>query len=155
MNAPRSTLGIVLSFLVLFFGGAAVGLALAEALAPGSWTAQAVSLFAFPLAFALSLQAWYGLALIGLIPRLIQYLRSPTPPARGASKTGPVALPGTFVFLPVTSGFGVLAGLIVGLVSATQPLWLVASVYWLTGTLHGALAWRLARLGLLMPPESV
>jgi hypothetical protein len=155
MKDPRSPLAVLLAFLFLFLGGGALGLGLAEALAPGSWTAQAVSLFAFPVAFAVSLQAWYGLALIGLIPRLLANLRSRGSRVRERSAAEPVSLPGAFVFLPVTSALGAFAGLVVGLVSATQPLWVVAPVYWLTGTLHGALAWRLARQGLLLPPESV
>jgi hypothetical protein len=45
--------------------------------------------------------------------------------------------------------------MVVGLASSTHPAWLVALVYWLVGTGHGALAWRLARRGVLMPPESI
>jgi hypothetical protein len=44
---------------------------------------------------------------------------------------------------------------VAGLASSTQPAWLVMLVYWLVGTVHGVVAWRLARSGVLMAPESV
>jgi hypothetical protein len=44
---------------------------------------------------------------------------------------------------------------VAGLASPTQPAWLVALVYWLVGTAHGVLGWRLARRGVLLPPESI
>jgi hypothetical protein len=50
---------------------------------------------------------------------------------------------------------GLVSGLVVGIMSPTHPAWLVALLYWLVGTGHGALAWRLARMGVLIPPESV
>ena len=58
------------------------------------------------------------------------------------------------MFLPISSTMGALAGVLVGLVSP-QPLLVVAGIYWITGTVHGLLAWRLARAGVLVPPESV
>lgn len=64
-------------------------------------------------------------------------------------------IPGSLVFLPLGSVAGAAAGMVVGLASSTHPAWLVALVYWLVGTGHGALAWRLARRGVLMPPESI
>jgi hypothetical protein len=55
----------------------------------------------------------------------------------------------------MTSGIGAVAGIVVGLLSSTQAPWLVALVYWLVGTAHGLLAWRLAQRGVLLPPESI
>jgi hypothetical protein len=153
---PKSPvpLGIIAAFLGLFLGGAAVGGTLAGAFAPGSWIAQVIAFFALPLAFAAGLQAWYGLALLSLIPRLLRSFRGlrllPPPSRRAAS----ASIPGSFVFLPLSSVAGATAGIVVGLASSTQPGWLVALVYWVVGTCHGALAWRLARGGLLIPPES-
>jgi hypothetical protein len=128
---------------------------LAEAFAPGSWIAAVAGFFALPLAFAGGLQGWYGLALLSLLPRLLGRLRGlPSAPAPGGLAARP-SIPGSFVFLPFSSVAGAAAGIVVGLASATHPAWLVALVYWIVGTSHGALAWHLARGGYLIPPESI
>jgi hypothetical protein len=151
MTGSPGPLATVSALLGLFLGGAAAGLGLARALAPGSWLAELVSFFALPVAFAVGLQAWYGLALLSLIPRLLRRMSvSNLPP----TPDQPRPLSGTFVFLPLSSAAGALAGAVAGLSSATSPSWLVFLVYWLTGTVHGLLAWRLARGGVLLPPES-
>jgi hypothetical protein len=152
-NCP-APLGTIAAFLGLFLGGAAVGGALAGAFAPGSWIAGVVSFFALPLAFAAGLQAWYGLALLSLIPRLLGRLRGLRPLPAGNQQAAKSNIPGSFVFLPLSSVAGATAGMVVGLASSTHPAWLVALVYWIVGTGHGALAWRLARGGFLIPPES-
>jgi hypothetical protein len=56
-TSTPSALSIASAFLGLFIGGAAMGAGLARLLAPGSWWAGALSGFAFPVAFALGLQA--------------------------------------------------------------------------------------------------
>jgi hypothetical protein len=106
-------------------------------------------MLALPVAFALGLQLWFGLALLSVIPRLLGR-------GRGRRPASPVAgLPGGFVFLPLSSLAGALAGLATGMLSRTQPFWWVALLWWGVGTLHGLLAWRLARTGFLLPPESL
>jgi hypothetical protein len=155
MSVSPGTLAIVGAVLGLFLGGAVAGIGLARALAPGSWVAETVSFFALPIAFAAGLQAWYGLALFSLIPRLLRGLGGSYSGAARAREPRPLRLPGSFVFLPLSSGAGAVAGIVVGLVSSTDPVWFVALVYWLVGTAHGLLAWRLARSGVLLPPESV
>jgi hypothetical protein len=154
MTSSRGALPAILALLSLFLGGAAVGSGLAGALAPGSWLAAVVGFFALPVAFAAGLQAWYGLALVSLLPRLLSWFRraGPRPVSRGRD-AGP-GLSGSWIFLPLSSASGAAAGLVVGVVSSTQPAWLILLVYWLVGTLHGLLAWRLARGGILLPPES-
>jgi len=148
-------LAIIAAFVGLFLGGGAVGGALAAAFAPGSWIAAVAGFFALPLAFAAGMQAWYGLALLSLIPRLLGRLRGgPARSAQGARARGG-GIPGSFVFLPLGSAAGAAAGLVVGLASSTHSGWLVALVYWLVGTGYGALTWRLARGGVLIPPESL
>ena len=155
MPATPGTLAILAAFVGLSLGGAAIGGALAEVFAPGSWIAAVAGFFALPVAFAGGLQAWYGLALLSLIPRLLGRLRgSPARPATSGQPPG-AGIPGSFVFLPLSSGAAALAGIAVGLASSTHPAWLAALVYWLVGTCHGALAWRLAQGGFLMPPESI
>lgn len=145
----RGPLAVTLTFLVLFFGGAALGLGLAEWLAPGSLAARAVSFFALPVAFAAGLQAWYGLALLGLIPWVVTWIRT------GRRPLSVRELPGAWVFLPAGAGVAMLAGLIVGWLSSAHSVWLVAPAYGAIGGLYGFLAWRLARQGFLSPPEQV
>jgi hypothetical protein len=149
----RSPWSVAITFFGLFLGGAATGLGLARVLAPGSWWAEAVSVFAFPVAFAVSLQAWFGLALLSLIPRLIGFVVAGD--ARRPRPLAPAPIPGAIVFVPVASGIGAVAGLLAGWLSTTTSAWVVAPVYWVIGTLYGLLAWRLARAGFLMPPESI
>jgi hypothetical protein len=57
--------------------------------------------------------------------------------------------------LPLSSAAGALAGIVTGMMSSTASVWLVVLAYWLAGTAHGLLAWRLARGGALLPPESI
>lgn len=149
MPAAAGTLAMLAAYVGLFLGGAALGGALAGLFAPGSWIAAVAGFFALPLAFAGGLQAWYGLALVSLIPRLLGRLRG-MPPRQAAG----ARIPGSLVFLPLGSVAGAAAGLVVGVASSTHPTWLVALVYWLVGTGHGTLTWRLARAGILIPPES-
>jgi hypothetical protein len=155
MSVSRATVAIISALLGLFLGGGAAGIGLARALAPDSWVAETVSFFALPVAFAAGLQAWYGLALFSLIPRVLRWLSGPHASPAGVRLTRPVQLPGSFVFLPLSSGAGTVAGIVVGLVSSTYPVWFVVLVYWLVGTIHGLLAWRLAHRGVLLPPESI
>jgi len=152
LNA-RSPLIVAAAFFALFLGGAVVGVWLARVLAPGSWWAEALSAFALPVAFAMGLQAWYGLALLGVVLRLLSLLfRSDGSEARPPAST---PIPGAFAFLPIASAIGAAVGLLVGWLSATHSIWVVTPIYWAVGTLYGLLAWRLARAGFLMPPESL
>ena len=146
---PRSTALVVLSYLVLFLGAGALGGFLARGLAPGSWPAEAVGFFALPVAFAIGMQMWFGLALLSVIPRLLR--RGP-----GIRPASPKAgLFGGFVFVPLSSLAGALAGVATGVLSRSHSFWWVALLWWGVGTLHGLLAWRLARTGYLVPPESI
>lgn len=140
---------MVLALVVLFLGSGVVGVTLAEFFAPESWLASVAGLFALPLAFGLSMQWWFGLALIGAVVRLVR--NGPRP----QSETRSEPLPGSFVFLPVSSAMGLAAGIVVGILSPTYSAGVVILVYWTLGTLHGFAGWRLARAGILMPPESI
>lgn len=147
---PRGgVFALVAALAVLLFGGAALGAGLADRLAPGSWLAQAVGVFALPLAFATGLQMWVGVAIVGGLARLLLGRRR-SPNARRETVR---ALPGSFVFLPLGSGAGLCAGVIVALVPSAHSALLTIAAYWLAGTLHGWLAWQLARHGVLVPPE--
>ena len=152
-NRPR-VVATAVAFVGLFLGSAAVGSGLARILAPGSWLAEAVSFLALPVAFAAGLQLWYGLALFSLVPRLLRTFLRSDGAAPDSTPSSTAALAGAWVVLPMSSGLGAVAGLVVGLASPTQSPWIVVPVYWLVGTLHGVLAWRLAKAGILMPPEA-
>lgn len=151
---PRAPLAIITAFLGLFLGGAAAGGALAGVFAPGAWIAEVVGFFALPLAFAAGLQAWYGLALLSLIPRFLEYIRGSSSRAVRTRQGSQSGIPGSLVFLPLSSVAGAAAGIVVGLASSTRPAWLVALAFWIVGTGHGALASHLAHRGFLIPPES-
>jgi hypothetical protein len=146
---PRPTALVALSYVVLLLGAAGLGVYLARSLAPGSWPAEVVGFFALPLAFAIGLQLWFGLALLSVIPRLLGRGRGIRPASR------PASLFGGFVFLPLSSLAGALAGVAIGILSRSHAFWWVALLWWGVGTLHGLLAWRLARTGYLAPPESM
>ena len=145
---------MILALLVLFLGGAVIGVALARTFAPGSFLAEAVSFFALPLAFGFGLKAWFGLALAGAAVRVLGMRRrgAVQDQAARASRT---PIPGSFVFLPLSSGAGALAGIVVAIVATPGSGFLAWLTYWTVGTLHGLVSWRLARAGVLMPPESV
>ncbi len=151
---PPGPLLIAVTITSLFLGGGAAGLGLAAALARDSRLAEFVSFFALPVAFAVGMQAWYGVALLSLVPRLLGRLRGVRPVGARDSRGAAPGLPGAFVFLPISSAAGAVAGVVAALASSSRPGWLVVLVYWLVGTAYGALAWRLARGGFLLPPES-
>lgn len=146
---PRP-LAIAATFAALFLGGGAIGFALARGLAPDSWIADAASVFALPVAFAVSLQLWYGLAIIGLVPRLLAMLAGRRPPRAADTR---MQLPGSWVFLPMSIGCAAAAGFVCGLASPL-PFLLVFAIYVTVGTIYGIVAWTSARRGLLLPPET-
>jgi hypothetical protein len=99
------------------------------------------------VAFALSLQAWYGLALFGMLARLLTGRLAPVP-----RRAAP--LPGSVIFLIFSSLMGGSTGVLVGILSSTLPVWMVVLAFWALGTVHGLAGWRLARAGALVPPDS-
>src|SRR5688500_14048500 len=123
---------------------------MASVFAPDSIVTDVVSFFALPLAFALALPAWYGLALFHLAFRLLAPRRAKT---SSESRSRP-PLGGSFVFLPLGSAAGAIAGIVVAFLAPAHSGWLVWLAYWAVGTVHGALGWRLARAGALTPPEA-
>jgi hypothetical protein len=142
---------IAAAFFGLFIAGAGIGVWLSRTLAPGSWLAEVVSFFVLPVAFATSLQAWSGLAIATLVWHFVRAMLGSTAPTPQRASGG---IPGAWIFVPISSGFALVAGTLVGIASSTRPFLVVATVYWLVGTAYGVLAWRLARRGNLTPPES-
>jgi hypothetical protein len=147
--ASRNLVVVIAVVMGLFFGGGAIGTRIASWLAPESRFAEIVSFLALPVAFLAGLQAWYGLAFVSMIPHLFRRLSrtrafaSPNPHDRS------YPLPGSIVFLPISSIVGALTGLIVGVVTVSHSFWLVVLVYWFVGTLYGLVTWRLAHAGFL------
>jgi hypothetical protein len=154
MIKHRGALSTIASLVALFLGGGAIGASLAQTFAPGSFIATFVSVFALPLAFAVGLQMWFGTALLSAIVRLVGW-RGRRDAAPRSETQAVVSIPGSFVFLPLSSVAGATAGAVVGVLSSTYSGWLAWLVYWAVGTIHGLASWRLARAGYLMPPESI
>ena len=101
----------------LFFGGLAVGVAIAVTLGGGSAGAILVGFVTLPLAFGLALGAWRALLGAWVIAALAKSaLRSGGDEERfrdemvgalgGIRAGGPVVLPGAWVFIPITLGVG-------------------------------------------------
>jgi hypothetical protein len=153
-RAPRPTLLIVAALVVVLFGGAALGLALANLLAPRSILADLVSFFVFPIALVLGWQAWIGLAIVRSLPRLIRRLRRAEEPSVGSAQDRPpvVVIPGAGVFVPIATGMGLASGVIVGIISS-WPLPVVLVTYTFAGLGYGLVLWWLATAGFLLWPE--
>jgi hypothetical protein len=144
-------LALIVALLVLFPGSGGAGVTLAQYLAPGSWIAEAVGLFALPLAFVWGLQLWIGTALLGAVVGLLLGRRS----ARDRPAPGEMLiLPGSIVFLPLSSAAGLLAGIVIALLPATWSALLSIVAFWAIGTVHGLAAWQLAKRGVLVLPDS-
>jgi hypothetical protein len=113
----RPTALVLLSYLALFLGAGVLGGLLARGLAPESWPAEVVGFFALPVAFAIGLQLWFGLALLSVIPRLLRR----RPGIRPAQPKA--ALSGGFVLVPLSSLAGALAGVAIGMLSRIHAVW--------------------------------
>jgi hypothetical protein len=140
----------MLSMLGVFGSGPLLGIGLARLLAPGSFVAESIGMFAFPLAFVVGLQAWLGFAIFAAVAGFGRRLLS----KKLAQHTGPSAAPpGSFVFVPLSVGAGLLAGIVVGLVSETHALMTSVLLYVAAGIVYGSVVWQLARSGYLPFPE--
>ncbi|HKY08736.1 MAG TPA: hypothetical protein VJQ55_10860 [Candidatus Binatia bacterium] len=139
---------------IIFFGGGALGLGLAGHFAPNSHAAAFVSFFALPLALVGGFQAWLGLAIIILLPGFFIRLLTGAPTASTPISARGFVPPGSAVFVPIASSFGLGAGLIVGFLSDAYTAWVVSFTYWLVGSAYGLLVWLLAHSGYLPFPDS-
>ncbi|HKY07920.1 MAG TPA: hypothetical protein VJQ55_06750 [Candidatus Binatia bacterium] len=143
----RSPLVLAVILAVVFLGGGAVGLGLAGHFAPNSHAAAFVSFFALPLALVAGFQAWLGLAIIILLPGFFIRLLTGAPAVSTPISSREFVPPGSAVFVPIASSFGLGAGLIVGFLSDAYTVWIVTFAYWLVGSAYGLLVWLLARSG--------
>jgi hypothetical protein len=142
----------MLSMLGAFGSGPLLGIGLARLLASGSFLAESIGMFAFPLAFVVGLQAWLGFAIFAAVAGFGRRLFSKQP-AQHTRPSATAAPPGSFVFVPLSVGAGLLAGLVVGLVSETHALMTSVLLYVAAGTFYGGVVWQLARSGYLPFPE--
>jgi hypothetical protein len=138
----------LVTVLGMFFGGAGVGLLLAEWLAPSAAIASLVSFLMLPAAMIAGFHAWLGAAILLSVPRLARRLIDPS----GRTTEDCLVPPGAWAFLPIGSGAGGLGGLLTGLLSPASVL-VTVPIYWLAGTAYGFGLWRLARSGHLPFPD--
>jgi hypothetical protein len=146
----------------LFFGGIAVGMAIALTVGGGSTGAIAVGFVALPLAFGLALGAWRALLGAWVIAALAKSaLRSGGDEERfrdemmgamgGVRGGGSVVLPGTWVFIPITLLVGAVAGLLMAVVAEGSGGVAGVLLFGASAGL-GLLMRRLARTGRLLIP---
>lgn len=146
------------------FGGAAAGLGIALTLGGGTIGAIIVGTFALPLAFGLSASAWRTLLGAWLMAGLARSLiRSRGDETRFREETlrslaavrdaGPTALPGTWVFLPITLLTGLVAAVLMVVVGAGDGRFVAGALLWAAAVADGIALRRLARRGRLPIPE--
>jgi hypothetical protein len=136
-----------------FAAGPALGVFVAHWTAPGSELAQLVSPLAFALAFAGGLVSWFGIGVVSVVgSALVALLRG-----RWGRRRTPAAKvsvpPGYGAFLPVAMGFGLVAGVVAGLVPQASSFWLPCAAHLVAGALYGGALRALARHGVLPFPE--
>ncbi|MDJ0946995.1 MAG: hypothetical protein QNJ30_26390 [Kiloniellales bacterium] len=146
--------GLWLLLGILLLGGMGVGVVLAKILAPGSAFAQLVGLVMLPLCLAVGMSSWYAAASThvwnGLAEAMFQafsgkdFDQAVDDSMRALPFEGE-ALPGTYVFLPVSLVISLIAGGLVGLTSASVGFLPALGVMALVGLGYGVLLRTLAR----------
>ena len=141
---PRSPWLQALAIAVLFLGGGVGGSLVATALVPDSDVAALAGLFTFPVAFAVGMPCWLGLALITALWGRVR---------QGPRKPRPHEIPGgSIAFIPVSIAVASLAGLVIGLAGSRIGFLATAASYPVLGAAYGIACWRLARSGYLPFP---
>lgn len=136
---------------VALFGGAGIGILLANWAAPGSHLALILGFLLLPAALGAGFHAWLGLAVIISAPRMIGRIARPSSPPAPQEDVTP---PGAWSFLLVGSCFGLLGGAVTGLFFSSVSGLYSTLAFWAAGTAYGGALWRLARAGYLPFPES-
>ena len=146
--------GLWLLLGILLLGGMGVGVILAKVLAPGSAFAQLVGLFMLPLCLAIGMSSWYAAASThvwnGLAEAMFQafsgkdFDEAVDDSMRALPFEGE-ALPGTYVFLPVSLVISLIGGALVGLTSASVGFLPALAVMAAVGLGYGVLLRVLAR----------
>ncbi len=153
--------GLWLLLGILLLGGMGVGVILAKVLAPGSAFAQLVGLVMLPLCLAIGMSSWYAAASThvwnGLAEAMFQafsgkdFDQAVDDSMRALPFEGE-ALPGTYVFLPVSLVISLIGGALVGLTSASIGFLPALAVMAAVGLGYGVLLRALARSGYLPLP---
>ncbi len=146
--------GLWLLLGILLLGGMGVGVILAKVLAPGSAFAQLVGLVMLPLCLAIGMSSWYAAASThvwnGLAEAMFQafsgkdFDQAVDDSMRALPFEGE-ALPGTYVFLPVSLVISLIGGGLVGLTSASIGFLPALAVMAAVGLGYGVLLRVLAR----------
>ncbi len=146
--------GLWLLLGILLLGGMGVGVILAKVLAPGSAFAQLVGLVMLPLCLAIGMSSWYSAASThvwnGLAEAMFQafsgkdFDQAVDDSMRALPFEGE-ALPGTYVFLPVSLVISLIGGALVGLTSASIGFLPALAVMAAVGLGYGVLLRVLAR----------
>ncbi|MDJ0970632.1 MAG: hypothetical protein QNJ06_12135 [Kiloniellales bacterium] len=146
--------GLWLLLGILLLGGMGVGVILAKVLAPGSAFAQLVGLVMLPLCLAIGMSSWYAAASThvwnGLAEAMFQafsgkdFDQAVDDSMRALPFEGE-ALPGTYVFLPVSLVISLIGGALVGLTSASIGFLPALAVMAAVGLGYGVLLRVLAR----------
>jgi len=137
-----------------FAGGPALGVFVAHWAAPGSELAQLVSPLAFALAFVGGLMVWFGIGVVAVVAStLYQLLRGRWHSRRPPLAATEIVPPGYGAFLPLALGFGLVAGVVAGLVPQSTSLWLSCVEHLAAGAAYGGVLRALARHGYLPFPE--
>ncbi len=146
--------GLWLLLAILLLGGMGVGVILAKVLAPGSAFAQLVGLVMLPLCLAIGMSSWYAAASThvwnGLAEAMFQafsgkdFDQAVDDSMRALPFEGE-ALPGTYVFLPVSLVISLIGGGLVGLTSTSIGFLPALAVMAAVGLGYGVLLRALAR----------
>lgn len=137
----------VLALATLFLGGGAAGVGLSRYLVPGSFVAQFVGLFTFPVPFVIGLQSWLGLAL-----GVAMWRTAVHGPAKPGEKLTEIPA-GSIAFVPVSVAFVGGAGLLIGLLGSSLGILATLGLYVLLGLGYGTVCWLCARYGYLPFPQ--
>ena len=146
--------GLWLLLGILLLGGMGVGVILAKVLAPGSAFAQLVGLVMLPLCLAIGMSSWYAAASThvwnGLAEAMFQafsgkdFDQAVDDSMRALPFEGE-ALPGTYVFLPVSLVISLIGGALVGLTTTSIGFLPALAVMAAVGLGYGVLLRVLAR----------
>jgi hypothetical protein len=145
---------VVATVFASFACGPALGISVAQGVAPGSELAQFVSPLAFVLTFVAGMLLWFGVGAVTLVGGALRRLfrgrgeGSPLPPPDRV-----VVPPGYGAVLPLALGFGVVAGGVAGIVSQASSFWLACGAHLAAGAAYGSALRALARHGYLPFPE--
>ncbi len=147
----RSVGSRLATMLLVPIAGGAFGAFVGSRVAPDSPAGIGVSAVMLPLALFAGISLWFGAGMALGIVRLVTFAF--LPPGRRLFER-PVSMPpGSAMFVPASLAIAGVAGVLVGVLSAEASVFSTTALYALVGLAYGLLAWRLARLGYLSPPD--